>query len=93
MALNIKNARVESLAAELARMTGETKTEVIRRALEDRRVRLSFKLQKSGDRVRRIREYLEKEVWPSIPPRVRKKKISKAEREAILGIGPGGYPE
>jgi antitoxin VapB len=92
MALNIKNQRVEKLAAELSRMTGETKTEVIRRALEDRKARLSFKLRPLN-RVRQITQYLEHEVWPNIPPRVRGKKITKAEREAILGIGSGGYPE
>lgn len=33
MALNIKNAEVERLVAELAAMTGESKTQVIRVAL------------------------------------------------------------
>ena len=37
MALNIKNADVERLATEVARLTGESKTEAIRRALEERR--------------------------------------------------------
>lgn len=40
MALNIKNQEVERLAAEVAKMTGETKTEAIRRALGERRQRL-----------------------------------------------------
>ena len=40
MAVNIKNARVELLLDEVAALTGETKTEAIRRALEDRRDRL-----------------------------------------------------
>ena len=40
MALNIRNAETEALAAELARLTGETKTEAVRRALEDRLARL-----------------------------------------------------
>src|SRR4029453_11787484 len=40
MALNLKNAEVERLAAEVARLTGESKTEAIRRALEERRQRL-----------------------------------------------------
>lgn len=92
MALNIKNARVERLAAELSRITGETKTEAIRRALEDRRARLSFKLRPI-DRLKQVTQYLESEVWPNIPSRIRGKKITKAEREAILGIGRGGYPE
>jgi hypothetical protein len=39
-------------------------------------------------------EYLEREVWPKIPADVLgKKKMTKREREEILGIGPDGYPE
>jgi len=37
VALNIKNDEVERLAADVARLTGESKTEAIRRALEERR--------------------------------------------------------
>ncbi|MSO83388.1 MAG: PSK operon transcription factor, partial [Acidobacteria bacterium] len=40
MALNLKNPEVERLAAEVARLTGESKTEAIRRSLEERRQRL-----------------------------------------------------
>jgi antitoxin VapB len=40
MALNIRNAETERLAAELASMTGETKSEAVRRAVEDRLRRL-----------------------------------------------------
>lgn len=36
MPLNIKNVEAERLARELARQTGESVTEVIRKALEDR---------------------------------------------------------
>ncbi len=92
MALNIKNLRVERLAAEVAQMARETKTEAIRRALEDRRARLAFKAN-SQDRLRQLKDYLQKEVWPHIPSSVRGKKITKREREAILGIGRRGYPE
>ena len=41
MGLNIKNAEVEKLAAELAAMTGETKTEAIRKALLERKEHLT----------------------------------------------------
>jgi antitoxin VapB len=92
MALNIKNPRVERLAVEVARMARETKTEAIRRALEDRKARLAIRAC-SQDRVRQLRDYLQKEVWPHIPSAVRGKKITKREREAILGIGDRGYPE
>ena len=36
MALNIRNRTTEELAATLASLTGETKTEAVTRALEDR---------------------------------------------------------
>ena len=36
MALNIRNSEAEELAARLARLTGETKTEAVTRALRDR---------------------------------------------------------
>ena len=40
MALNIRNAEAEQLAAELARITGETKTEAVARALRDQLARV-----------------------------------------------------
>ena len=40
MALNIRNSETERLAAELARRTGETKTEAVTRALRERLERL-----------------------------------------------------
>ena len=36
MALNIRNPEAERLAAELARQTGETKTEAVAQALRER---------------------------------------------------------
>jgi antitoxin VapB len=93
VALNIKNRRVERLAAEVARITGETKTEAIGRALEERRNRLDSKASPTRERGSRIMDYLEREVWPNIPADVLGKKVTKREREEILGIGPDGYPE
>ena len=40
MALNIRNPETERLAAELARRTGETKTEAVTRSLRERLGRL-----------------------------------------------------
>jgi antitoxin VapB len=40
MALNIRHPEVEELAGALARLTGETKTEAVRRAIRDRLERL-----------------------------------------------------
>ena len=36
MALNLRNPEVEKLASELARLTGETKTEAVTKAVRDR---------------------------------------------------------
>jgi antitoxin VapB len=40
MALNIRNRETEQLAEDLARETGETKTEAVTKALRDRLTRL-----------------------------------------------------
>ena len=40
MALNIRNRETERLAAALARLTGETKTEAVTKAVADRLTRL-----------------------------------------------------
>ena len=40
MALNIRNAETEKLAETLAKLTGETKTEAVTRALRDRLARV-----------------------------------------------------
>ncbi len=89
MALNIKNVEVERLAAELAVQTGETKTETIRKALEERRSRLKLR------RGRRVRgesfvRYLEEEVWPSLPAAVSGRRPTREEEDEILGYGPEG---
>jgi antitoxin VapB len=88
MPLNIKNAEVERLAADVARLTGESKTEAIRRALEERRSRL--KGSPAGDRRKRVLKYLEKNVWATLPKRQRGRRLSREEEDAILGYGPHG---
>ena len=94
MALNIKNPEVERLAAEVAQLARETKTEAIRKALEERKLRLAVRSKSTPEeRVRRMIEYMQREVWPHILPEFRGKPITKQEREEILGIGPNGYPE
>lgn len=93
MALNIKNSEVESLAAEVATLARETKTEAIRRALEERKARLSARRADTGDKAERLLRFLETEIWPHIPKNLRGKRISKREREEILGYGPHGYSE
>jgi antitoxin VapB len=89
MALNIKNDRVEQLTAELARITGETKTAVILRALEERRDRVA--VGASGKRrLEHAIDFMEKEVWPNIPRKFLGRRVTKKEREQILGYGKSG---
>jgi antitoxin VapB len=88
MALNLKNAEVERLAAELSRLTGESKTETIRRALEERRRRL--KSASVETRRARVLDFLEKRVWPTLPKQHRGKRLTRAQEDEILGYGPGG---
>ncbi len=88
MALNIKNAEVERLAAEVARLTGESKTEAIRRALDERRRRLKgASVERRRTRVLRL---LESRIWPTLPPDQRGRRLTRAEEDEILGYGPGG---
>lgn len=89
MAMNIKNDKVERLAEELAHMTGESKTAAILRALEERRERIA--LGSSGKRrLAQVLDFLEREIWPGIPRKLLGRRVTKKERERILGYGRGG---
>jgi len=88
MALNIKNAQVERLASEIARLTGESKTEAIRRALDERRRRLTR--VSTDDRRARVLRFLEQKVWPTLPKAHIGRRLSRAEEDDLLGYGPGG---
>lgn len=88
MALNIKNPEVERLAAQVSKATGESKTEAVRKALEQRLARLSTGV-KVGRRQRWV-EFLESEIWADIPEEELGRRLSKEEMESILGFGPEG---
>ena len=93
MALNIKNVEVVRLAAEVAAMAHETKTEAIRRALEERRQRLAIHRVDPG-KAERLMRFLRTEVWPNVPKdQLGKPPMSREEEDAILGYGPGGFCE
>jgi len=89
VALNIKNAEVERLAAEAARLAGESKTESIRRALEERVARLRLRVV-SRNREADVLRYLEREVWPFVPKRILGRRLTRREEDRILGYGPEG---
>ncbi len=89
MALNIKDPETERLAAELAGLTGETKTGAIRQALRERKQRLL--LARGGlARGDRMVALLERHYWPRLPKNVRGSEISKEAEEEILGFGTHG---
>jgi antitoxin VapB len=89
MAMSIKDREAERLAAEIAAITGESKTRAVRVSLQERRDRLSLHLA-GGDRRVDLLRFLREEIWPSIPSRLRGKGTTRREREKILGYGPKG---
>jgi antitoxin VapB len=89
VALNIKDPETERLAAEVAKLAGETKTGAIRQALRERKQRLELQRGRKT-RSERLVEYLEREVWPHLPEGVRGRAPSREEQDEILGYGPYG---
>ncbi|MEE8585355.1 MAG: type II toxin-antitoxin system VapB family antitoxin [Acidobacteriota bacterium] len=89
MALNIKNPAVEQLVSDIASLTGETKTEAVRKALEERKERLSLRVAQE-DREGDLMRFLEREVWPLVPPDQLGRRLSSQEEDEILGYGPDG---
>jgi hypothetical protein len=95
MALNFGDEETEKLAAEVAKLAGESEEDAVSRALLERRDRLR---SGSGGKRRRPRtkaemlHYLETEIWSLIPEENRgRPPITKEEKEEILGYGPGGF--
>jgi len=89
MALNIKNQDVESLLNELVQLTGESKTEAVRKALTERRQNLVLTRGIAKPRTH-LRAFLLEEIWPQIPAEQRGRRLPKHEEEEILGYGEHG---
>ena len=88
MALNIKNAEVERLAAQVAELAKESKTEAIRVALQERASRLRM-YHGSLSREERIDAALAR-FRQEFPQGDYGRRLSKAEEEDILGFGADG---
>lgn len=88
--MNIKDPEAVRLAAEVAAITGESKTRAVRVALEERRRALSRRVNRP-DRAARLQDFLEREAWPQILDQDASGPLSKADRERILGYGDNGY--
>jgi antitoxin VapB len=89
MALNIKNLHVERLAAEVAKLARESKTEAIGRALEERKARLASRVIRR-DRRTEFLAFLQREIWPNVPRKYRRRRLTRKEEDALLGYGPEG---
>ena len=93
MALNIKDKEAEALVAELASMTGETKTGAVRQALRERLERLRAAQGLVADPKKdaeSMRRFFETEIRSLVPAKRRGLGPTKAEREQMLGYGPDG---
>ena len=86
MSLNLKNNDVVNLANEVALLAHETKTEAVRRSLEERRERLL-----GCSRRQPLSQFLERQVWPLIPADILGTTITREEEDLILGYGPDGF--
>ncbi len=89
MGLNIKDPETERLAAEVAHLTGETKTGAIRVALQERRARLALRVVRRN-RAEVLQRFLEREIWPAVPDAVRGRPLTRAEEDELLGFGEAG---
>jgi antitoxin VapB len=89
MPLNIKNSEVERLIDEITALTGESKTEAVRKALLDRKSRIRLRAVEEG-RKERLMRFLEEEVWPEVPAEELGRRLSREEEESILGYGEEG---
>ncbi len=83
MTINIKNSSVEKLLDEITQLTGESRTEAVRKALEERRHRLAT--QTASHDNAGLLSFLQKEVWPQLPADQIGVRLTKEEEERILG--------
>jgi antitoxin VapB len=89
MALNIKDKETEELAAEVASMTGESKTGAVRQALRERHERLTLESGRGKREPGSLRRFLETEIWPLIPEEDRRQPpMTKDEWDELIGEEP-----
>jgi antitoxin VapB len=83
MALNIRNPEAEKLAAALAKLTGETKTEAVTKALRDRlaRIRRERSRRRLADELDAITRHC-----ASLPV------VDRRSAEEIIGYDDRGVP-
>jgi antitoxin VapB len=85
MALNIKNPEARELAAEIARLSGQSITRAVIDALRDRKAVLDRRAG-STRRLRLARQLLEQEIW-SLPDHPG---ATSTTEDELLGYGEAG---
>lgn len=90
--MTIDSPDVERLADEVAQLTGESRAEAVRQALEERLSRLVHDAlvgRGAPTAGARLREILERSVWPLVPPNTGRP-WTQADEDALLGYGEHG---
>jgi hypothetical protein len=77
------------LAAEVAKLAGESEEDAVRQALRERRERLAPRPSRERRRPEGgLRHFMETEIWPLIPEEHRGgPPMTRAERAELLGYG------
>lgn len=90
MALNFGDKETQQLAAEIAKLAGESEEEAVRQALRERRERLTPRVTRPRRQPKGgLHHFLETEIWPHIPEELRgRPPMTKVERAKLLGYGP-----
>jgi hypothetical protein len=91
MAMKFGDGETAKLAAEIAKLTGESEQEAVRQALHERRSRLEARASSKVRPRKDLQRWLETEIWPQIPAELLDREpMTKAEVEELLGFGPRG---
>ena len=83
MALSIKTEEADRLARELSRLTGETMTDAITKAMRERLERLRTEQEAQGDYVERVRAFAR-----SVAHRYDRRRVTKKEWDEAVGDTP-----
>jgi len=87
MPISLKSAEVDVLVDQVTSLTGESKTEAIRRALMERRDRLTRTESRSKNA---LHVFLAAEIWPLVPRSQFRWRLGQAETDQAFGYDTEG---
>ena len=85
---------MRQLATDIAKRTGESEEEAVRRALRERRERLAARPRRKRQTKSKgeLLHFLETRIWSQIPDELLgQPPMTKEEKEELLGYGPEGF--